>query len=94
MTKDEKISAAAAQADTEDKLWSLFFTEEMLDLIVQHTNECIAEEVEHLQYPPERMRKSPYISPIDKVGDNPLVTPLHILANPSLSNSPPYFCSY
>jgi hypothetical protein len=67
MTKGEKISAEAAAADTVDKLWSLFFTEEMLDKIVQYTNESIVEEVDQLQYSAERMAKSPYIRATDKV---------------------------
>jgi hypothetical protein len=68
MTKPEKISTEAAAAKTADELWGLFFTDQMLDEIVQHTNESIAEEVEELQYSAERMRKSPYICATDKVG--------------------------
>jgi hypothetical protein len=69
MTKREKISAEAAAADTVDKLWSLFMTDQMLEKIVQYTNDSIAEEVEQLQYSTERMRKSPYIRPVDMVGE-------------------------
>jgi hypothetical protein len=67
MTKGEKISAQAEAAETVDELWSLFFTDEMLEKIVIYTNESIAEEVDNLQYSAERMRKSPYIRSIDKV---------------------------
>jgi hypothetical protein len=67
MTKGEKISTEAEAAETVDQLWSLFITEEMLDKMVLYTNQSIAEEVENLQYSTERLRKSPYIRPIDKV---------------------------
>jgi hypothetical protein len=67
MTKPEGLSAEAAAASTEDELWGLFMTDEILDNIVRYTNDSIQEDMEQLQYSAERMNQSPYIKPIDKV---------------------------
>jgi hypothetical protein len=67
MTKPEKLSPTAAVASTEDELWGLFFTDEMLNKIVQYTNDSITEDIENLRYTAERMKLSPYIKLVDKV---------------------------
>jgi len=45
----------------------LFF-KEMRDLIVLYTNQCIAESIEEKNYSAERIKQSPYIKPVDRVG--------------------------
>jgi hypothetical protein len=67
MTKAERISDEAAAAITEGDLWSLFFTEQLMDKIVDSTNQKIEEEMAELSYTRERMVKSPYICQTDKV---------------------------
>jgi hypothetical protein len=67
MTKPEKISDEAADALTEGDLWSLFFTEPLMDKIVEATNQKIGEEMTEQGYSRERMAKSPYICETDKV---------------------------
>jgi hypothetical protein len=67
MTKPRSLSKEAQEASTPLELWQLFFTDEMIELIVLHTNEKILEEQEERQFSAERLQKSPYIKPVDKV---------------------------
>jgi hypothetical protein len=101
MTKPEGLSAEAAAASTEDELWGLFMTDEILDNIVRYTNDSIQEDMEQLQYSAERMNQSPYIKPIDKV----TFFPPHFLSHshatlpfvegpvPTSTNLPPFILS-
>jgi hypothetical protein len=68
MTKGEEISEEAKAAKTSGDLWSLFFTEDMLDKIVQFTNDKISETIEKSRYSTEHLSKNTYIQHIDKVG--------------------------
>ena len=67
MRKPEGISDEAKAAVTEGDFWSLFFTEEILEQIVDCTNQKIDEECQKMGYSEDRMKKSPYIAPTDKV---------------------------
>jgi hypothetical protein len=67
MRKPESLSDEAKAAVTEGDLWSLFFTEEILEQIVDCTNQKIEEELEKMGYSEDRMKKSPYISRTDNV---------------------------
>jgi hypothetical protein len=67
MSRPQKLSDEAQAADTTESLWSLYFTDEILDKIVRYTNESIQAEIETMQYTANRMYKSPYIRDLDKV---------------------------
>jgi hypothetical protein len=67
MSKAEGLSARALAADSILDLWGLFVTDEILDKIVQYTNEKIREDLERNQYSWEYIVKNPYMKPIDKV---------------------------
>jgi hypothetical protein len=67
MRKPEGISDEAKTAVTEGDLWTLFFTEEILDQIVESTNQKIDEDFLEMSYSDERIKKSPYIVKTDKV---------------------------
>lgn len=67
MSKGRTLSSQAQAAKTPQELWQLFFTDEMLDLIVERTNEKIAESCQDKSYSAERLQQSPYIKPVDKV---------------------------
>lgn len=67
MTKVRKLSAEAEAAGKPLELWQLFWTDEMLDVIVTHTNEKIAEVVAEKNLTREQLHKSSYIRPVDKV---------------------------
>ena len=67
MSKGRTLSEEAKAAETPKELWQLFFTDEMLDLVVERTNQKIAESFLDKQYSAERLKQSPYIKPVDKV---------------------------
>jgi hypothetical protein len=67
MAKKQKISDEAARAVTEGDLWSLFITEEILDKIVDATNEKIEEDFIKKAYTTEYLQKAPHIKHTDKV---------------------------
>jgi hypothetical protein len=67
MSKPEQLSAAAQAASTEGDLWSLFFTSEILQEIVDNTNVKIEEDYLQQDYSNDRMNKSPYITTTDMV---------------------------
>ncbi len=67
MRKPEGLSDEAKAAVTEGDIWCLFFTEEILEQIVDCTNQKIEEEVQKMSYSDDRMKKSPYITTTDKV---------------------------
>jgi hypothetical protein len=67
MSKPEKISDEALAAQSAGDMWSIFFTEEMLRIIVDCTNEKIEESFLKNDYSEERLRKSPYIAQTDMV---------------------------
>ena len=46
------------------------FSQEMCDIIVEHTNECIAEAIEERGYTAERLKRYPYIKAVDRVSAN------------------------
>jgi hypothetical protein len=72
MSKPRSISREAQEAETPKQLWQLFFSDEMLSLIVQHTNEKIADDQE--RWTAERLQKPSYMKPIDKVKHIPYGT--------------------
>jgi hypothetical protein len=63
----ESISNEAKAAETTGDLWSLFITEEMLDLIVLYTNQKIDEDIQTNDYTEEQIRKHSHIRHVDKV---------------------------
>ena len=67
MTKARKLSQEAEAAGKPLELWQLFWTDEMLDVIVTHTNEKIAEELAERNLTREQLQKSPHLKPLDKV---------------------------
>ena len=68
MTKPAGISEEAKAAVTEGDLWSLFFTEEILDEIVTWTNQKIDDRILKKEYSAATLKKSPHICATDKVG--------------------------
>ena len=62
-----QLSDQAKVAETTAELWQLFITEEMLDLMVQYTNEKIQEDLQQANHPIERLKNSTYIRTTDKV---------------------------
>jgi hypothetical protein len=68
--KGEAISEEAKAAVTTGDLWSLFFKEEMLDKIVNYTNDKICETIEKNGYTTEHLNKNTYIKHVDKVPKN------------------------
>lgn len=67
MSKPRKLSEEAAAASSPLELWELYWTDEMLDIIVTHTNEKIAEELLEKDLTEEQLQKSPYLRLVDKV---------------------------
>jgi hypothetical protein len=67
MSKPEELSDEAKEAKTTEDLWSLFFTDTILDKIVQYTNEKIDEDVQKKQLTAEQLRRFPHMQQIDKV---------------------------
>lgn len=67
MTKPRRLSREAQEADTTLELWKLFFTEKMLDLIVERTNQKIEEDLANTERTAEFLKKSPHLKPVDKV---------------------------
>lgn len=61
------MSAEAAAAETEGDLWSLFFTQEMITLIVAATNDKIEEDFVKKAYTDEYLKKAPHIDYTDEV---------------------------
>lgn len=55
-------------ATTHLDLFKLFFTDEMLDLLVTYTNHKITEDHASNNYSKETLASSPHISQVDKVG--------------------------
>jgi hypothetical protein len=66
MSRPRCISTEAKEAGTPKEIWQLFFSEEMLDLIVLHTNQKITEEQEE-KWTAERLQRCSHMKPIDKV---------------------------
>jgi len=62
-----RLSDQAQAAVTPKEHWLCFFTEEIRDLIVKHTNEKIADSIQEKKYSAERLQQSPYIKPVDRV---------------------------
>jgi hypothetical protein len=69
MTKPAGLSEEAKAAVTEGDLWSLFFTEEILDEIVTWTNQKIEDRCRQKNYSVATLKKSPHICLTDKVND-------------------------
>jgi hypothetical protein len=67
LTTDRRLSAQAQAAVTPKQHWECFFTDEILELIVEYTNMKIAESIQENEYTAERLQHSPYIKPVDKV---------------------------
>ena len=67
MTKAAGISDDAKAAVTEEDLWSLFFTKEILQEIVTWTNQKIEEQILKKNYSADTLKKSPYITTTDEV---------------------------
>jgi hypothetical protein len=67
MSKPERLSKEALAAETAGDFWSLFFTDELLRILVDSTNEKIEEAFLKNSYSDERLRTSPYISQTDEV---------------------------
>jgi hypothetical protein len=67
LTTDRRLSAQAQAAVTPKQHWECFFTDEILELIVEYTNMKIAESIQEREYTAERLQQSPYIKPVDKV---------------------------
>lgn len=57
----------AKAATTYTELWRLFFTDEMLNLLVQYTNQKISDELEAKGYTAERLQKATHIRLTDEV---------------------------
>jgi len=69
-TKDRSISAEAQQAEKPIEFWHILFTEEMLDVIVLHTNEKIQGEIDERRAETgsyEFLKKNSHLKLIDKV---------------------------
>ncbi len=67
MTKPAALSEAAKAAVTEEDLWSLFFSQQILDEIVTWTNQKIEARILQKNYSAETLKKSPHISTTDEV---------------------------
>jgi hypothetical protein len=67
MTKGRSLSREAQNAETPLEHWEIFFTEAMLDLIVEHTNEKIREDLAKEKRSAGLMEKSPHLKLMDKV---------------------------
>jgi len=67
MTKPAGISEEAKAAVTEGDLWSLYFTDEIIDEIVTWTNQKIEYKIAKKNYSEDTLKKAPYISTTDKV---------------------------
>ena len=68
--KDRSLSAEAQLAVSPIEFWLLLFTEEMLDLIVQHTNEKIQEDLDGKRAATgsdDFIKKNSHLKLIDKV---------------------------
>ena len=68
MTKPERLSAEAQAAKTPAEMWELFFTSEMQDLIVTHTNRNISDKIIKLQLKGMDVSKKSHIKVTKKVG--------------------------
>jgi len=69
-TKDRSISEEAQQAEKPIEFWHILFTEEMLDVIVLHTNEKIQGEIDERRAETgsyEFLKKNSHLKLIDKV---------------------------
>jgi hypothetical protein len=69
-TKDRTISREVQQAEKPIEFWHIMFTEEMLDLIVQHTNEKIQGEINARREETgsdEFIKKTAHLKILDKV---------------------------
>jgi hypothetical protein len=69
MTKASKMSDEATAAETEVDFWSLFFTQEMVTLIVSATNDKIEEDFVKKAYTDEYLKKAPHIDYVDEVNN-------------------------
>jgi hypothetical protein len=70
MSKGRTLSKEAQEAKKPIEFWELFFTAEMLDLIVDHTNEKIQAEIANRRQvtgSDEFLKKSPHLKTLDKV---------------------------
>jgi hypothetical protein len=67
VTPPRLLSARARQAGTVTELWNLFFTGEMLDLVVKYTNENIEDYLAKANFSKQRIKKSTYLKTTDKV---------------------------
>ncbi len=70
MTKPRTLSREAQDAEKPIEFWELFFTDEMLDVTVKHTNEKITAEINSKRQATgsdEFLKKSPCIKIMDKV---------------------------
>lgn len=65
--KPRALSEDAKAAREPIELWQLFFTEDMLRILVDCTNQKIAEDHEAKQYSEATMKKNPYLKPVDLV---------------------------
>ena len=66
-TKPRALSEEAKAAESPVELQQLFFTEEMLELLVRYTNEKIAEDIHQNQYTEDRLKKAPHLKPVGMV---------------------------
>ena len=68
-TKPRALSEEARAAASPVELWQLFFTEEMLELLVRYTNERIAEDIQEnlFRYTEENLKKAPHLKPVGMV---------------------------
>jgi len=66
LATDRRLSPQAQAAVTPKQHWQCFFTDEILELIVEYTNMKIAESILEKEYSAERLQQSPYIRPVDK----------------------------
>ena len=66
-TKPRALSEEAKAAESLVELQQLFFTEEMLELLVRYTNEKIAEDIQQNQYTEDRLKKAPHLKPVGMV---------------------------
>jgi len=67
MTKPRSLSEEAKAARTYTELWNLFFTESMLDKLVEYTNQKIDDNFVKNNYTRDRLNKSPHLRHTDKV---------------------------
>lgn len=65
--KPRALSEEAKAAQEPVELWQLFFTEDMLKILVDCTNQKIAEDHEAKQYTEATLKKNPYLKPVDLV---------------------------